>query len=95
MRKLIGYRPKKYTNKKGDLVEGYEVYFIQSQNEADGSKGYAPWLRWNQSRKCFENWFVGKRAFEALKAIDKLIGQPVNIYTDPDYGNIVSIQMEN
>lgn len=95
MRKLIGYKPKKYTNKKGDLVEGYEVYFIQTLPEEEGTKGFTPWLRWNQSRKCYENWFVNKKTFEALKAIDRLLGQPVNIYTDPDYGNIVSIQAQN
>lgn len=90
MKTLLGYMKREYTNKKGVLVRGYEVYFGRSINP-DLGKGVFPSLRFIQSKKQFQNWFVSEDVFDKFQGIDKLIGKPVEVYTDPDYGNIVSI----
>lgn len=90
MKLLLGYAHKSYTNKKGELVSGYEIYFGNLIDEQQG-KGYSPALRFNQSRKTWQNWFISDQTFEKIPGLTKLVGKPVEVYTDPDFGNIISI----
>lgn len=91
MKILLGYCFKQYTNKNGQNVRGYEVYFGNLIDEQNG-KGYSPALRFNQSRKTWQNWFISEDTFNKIKQLPSLVGKAVQVYTDPDYGNIVSIQ---
>lgn len=87
---LLGYEHKQYTNKDGRVISGFEIYFGQSVDEESGS-GYKPKLRYRQDKKQFQNWFVSDDTFSKMGQLSKLIGKPVEFYTDPDFGNIVSI----
>lgn len=90
MKILLGYDHKQYTNKDGRQVSGYEIYFAQLINNETG-KGYSPSLRYNVKAKKFQNWFVSDENFNKIKDLGKLVGKEVQVYTDPDFGNIVSI----
>lgn len=90
MKILLGYSHKTYTNKKGEVVSGYELYFANQINEEDG-KGYSPALRFNQARKTWQNWFISDKTFQNIPKLQQLVGKAVNVYLDPDFGNIASI----
>lgn len=90
MRILLGYSKKEYTNKDGVLVSGFELYFAKSIEEQDG-RGYRPALRFNRKSNKFENWFISSKTFDSLKGLPSLVGKAVNVYTDPDFGNLASI----
>lgn len=92
MRILLGYQRRQYTNKEGKQVIGYEIYFGNRIDQ--NGKGYSPALRYNPRKQQFQNWFISEKTFNSLKEIDKLVGKPVQIFTDPDYGNIASIIAE-
>lgn len=90
MKIFLGYSRKSYTNKKGEVVNGYELYFANQISDQEG-KGYSPALKFNQARKTWQNWFISDRTFENIPGITKLVGKAVNVYLDPDFGNIASI----
>ena len=90
MKLLLGYARKSYTNKKGEVVSGYELYFANSIDESNG-KGYSPSLRFNQVRKTWQNWFISDDTFRNIPKLPQLVGKAVQVYTDPDFGNIISV----